>query len=388
MRVKDVLEVTIIDDNHLGNGIAKYKDFIIFVPKTLKDDIVNIEIKSINKKIATATVINYIKRSTNNMNVKCHYYSRCGGCNLLHVSYERENELKKNYIKRLFGLECDIFSFDREHYRNKVTLHVNNNTLGLYEEKSNTLVEISNCLLLDEAINHLVLKLKCCDLSKVKDIIIKKSEEGLLISINGDISNDLDFLKDSVVSIYQNNKLIYGKEYVTINLGDIIYNINHNSFFQINTECAKTLYDKIKEEVGICNSLLDLYCGTASIGIYLSKNVKSITGIEINKESVSCAKKNIEDNSVSNYKIIHGDASVVKGDYDVVVVDPPRSGLSRSVIDILNNMKMKKLIYVSCNPSTLKRDITLLKGFSIKNVFAFNMFPGTSHIETMMVLEK
>ena len=148
------------------------------------------------------------------------------------------------------------------------------------------------------------------------------------------------------------------------------------------------MYDYIKEEVGSCNKLLDLYCGTGSIGIYLSNNVKKITGIEINEDSVKCAKKNIKDNNIKNYEIINADASSINEDYDVVIVDPPRSGLSMDVIDSLNNMNMKKLIYVSCNPSTLKRDISLLNNFYLKKITVFNMFPATRHIESFTVLER
>ena len=383
MKIKDKLTVNIIDDNHLGNGIAKKDDFTIFVPRTVKGDIVDVEVTSVNKQIVNAKAIN------NKVKTRCPYYNRCGGCHLLHISYDREKELKKEYIKKLFGFDCDIISFDREHYRNKVTLHVSNNNIGFYEEKSNSLVSFDKCLLLDNDINKLVSVLKKFDLSDVNEIIIKKASEGFLISIKGIINDtDLNTLKEYVKSIYINNKLVYGSEYLTIKFNDIVYNINHDSFFQINEKCAKSLYNYIKKEVGKCNKLLDLYCGTGSIGIYLSDSVKEITGIEINENSVKCAKKNIKDNNIKNYKIINADASYIKDIYDVVVVDPPRSGLSKDVIDILNNMNIKKLIYVSCNPSTLKRDVDLLSSYSLKKVTVFNMFPGTSHIESLMILER
>ena len=383
MKAKDKLTVSIIDDNHLGNGIAKKDDFIIFVPKTVKGDVVDIEVTSVNKNIVKAKAI------SNSVNSKCPYYDRCGGCNLLHVSYDREKELKRDYIKRLFKLDTDIISFDREHYRNKVTLHVIDNTVGFYEEKSNSVVSFDSCLLLDSDINNLISVLKEFDLSNINEIVIKRAYEGLLICIKGSISDiDLKELKNHVKSIYINNELVYGDEYLTIRFGDIIYNINHESFFQVNEKCANSLYDYIKEEVGSCNKLLDLYCGTGSIGIYLSNNVKKITGIEINEDSVKCAKKNIKDNNIKNYEIINADASSIDDDYDVVIVDPPRSGLSMDVIGSLNNMNMKKLIYVSCNPSTLKRDISLLNNFSLKKITVFNMFSGTRHVESLTVLER
>ena len=391
MKAGDILKVEIIDDNHLGNGIAKYDNMTIFVPQSVKGDILEICIVKINKKIAFARIVNILEKDTNHIKVTCPYYNQCGGCDLLHIPYDKEKQLKENYIKKLFkDFDINIVSFDRENYRNKVTLHIHNNCIGFYEKESNRLAPVKKCMLLNDDINKTISVINKFDLSNVKEIVIKKAKEGILVSVEGSINDkDLETLKQqNVKSIYQNNKLIYGEEYLTLKFDNITYNINNNSFFQINNECAEALYDKVREVVGNCNSLLDLYCGTGSIGIYLSKNVKSITGIEINKDSVKCAKKNILDNNIKNYKIINADASCINKSYNVVIVDPPRSGLSKEVISILNKMNMKKLIYISCNPSTLKRDISLLDSFSLKEISVFNMFPGTKHIETLSVLEK
>ena len=300
--------------------------------------------------------------------------------------------LKENYIKRLFpSFSSNIISFDRFYYRNKVTLHVFDGKLGFYKESTNDLVCVSECLLCDEKINNLISVLKRLDLSNIDEIVIKKGDAGLLLSVYGFISNE-DILSlvnyDGLESIYQNDKLIYGNEYVCCTLGDISYNINANSFFQVNTRCAKAMYDTVKEYVGSCDKLLDLYCGTGSIGIYLSDVCKNIVGVEINKDSVRCAKKNILDNNISNYKIICGDASVVSDKFDVVVVDPPRSGLSKDVIANISKIGSNKLIYVSCNPSTLKRDISSLCDYKVSSIKIFNMFPGTKHIESVVLLEK
>lgn len=392
MKVKEVFEVNIIDDNHLGNGVAKKDNITIFIPKTVKGDIVKIRIDKITKNIAHASVIEYIKKCSDHVKERCPYYDKCGGCDLLHISYEREKKLKEEYIKKLFpNFSNEIISYDRNNYRNKVTLHVNDKKVGFYEKNSNELIQIDSCLLLEDDINKLISKLQKIDLTNIKSFTIKKGDLGLLLSIDGTITNDdLKLLKKdkSIKSIYQNDKLVYGEEYLKISLGDIHYNVNNNSFFQVNSKCAKSLYDMIGSLLEKSNSLLDLYCGTGSIGIYLSEKSKTITGIEINKDSVKCAKKNIIDNNIKNYKIINNDASFIKGEYDSVIVDPPRKGLSKSVISILNEMKIDKIIYVSCNPSTLKRDIDLLTNYDIKNINIFNMFPGTQHIETLVLLKR
>ena len=242
--------------------------------------------------------------------------------------------------------------------------------------------------MLDNDINKLIAILEKIDLNKIKEIVIKKGE-GLLLSITGSINNnDLETIikNKKVKSIYQNDKLIYGDKYLKVKLGNLTYNVNNNSFFQVNSKCAEKLYNYIKDNVESTNNLLDLYCGTGSIGIYLHEKADFITGIEINKDSVICAKKNIENNNIKNYKIVNSDASNIKGKYDTIIVDPPRSGLSKKVIDILNKSSASKIIYVSCNPSTLKRDIELLKNYDLKDINIYNMFPATKHIETVCLL--
>ena len=391
MKLNEEIIVTIVDDNHNGNGIAKVNDFPIFVQRAVKDDVVKIKITDLNKKYAKGIVISYIKRSNDVIKVNCPYYEECGGCALLHISKEKENELKKKYISRLFSnYSISINCFDRFGYRNKVTLHVKNQKLGFYKEKTNDLIEISKCLLLDDDINYLIKSLKKIDLSLIKEIVIKKGNDGLLLSIKGKLNNKdmLSLTKlTKLISIYQNDKLIYGKKYIINSLNNIKYNINQNSFFQVNNECAYALYEQVKKYVKSCDKLLDLYCGTGSIGIYLSDICKEVVGIEINDDSVRCAKENIVNNNIKNYKIIKADASSLKEDnYDVIVVDPPRSGLNKKVISTLNKIKPKKLIYISCNPSTLKRDINLLHEYKLLDLKVFNMFPCTGHIECICIL--
>ena len=164
--------------------------------------------------------------------------------------------------------------------------------------------------------------------------------------------------------------------------------INALAFFQVNTKGAEALYRKIKEYLKGFDKVLDLYCGIGSIGIFASDVVKKIIGIEINKEAVLCAQEVIKLNNIKNYEIHQGDASTIKDSFDVVIVDPPRSGLSKEVIKNLNKMKSKKIIYVSCNPSTLKRDILKLNNYKLERIDIFNMFPLTKHIESICLLKK
>ena len=191
----------------------------------------------------------------------------------------------------------------------------------------------------------------------------------------------------NIDSIYLNNKHMYGKEYITEVINDNKYSIYPESFFQVNYGSMKELYDIVRDYSGKGDKLLDLYCGTGSIGMYLKDNFKNITGIEINKSCVDNANINKRINNIPNIKFILGDAKkALKDKYDTVIVDPPRSGLSKEVINVLNSIETK-IVYVSCNPDTLKRDIELLNNYELDKLSIVNMFPKTKHIEVVAVLK-
>ena len=390
MKVNEIYEGKIIDDNLNGNGILKINNFPIFIPFTLKDDYVKVKIVKLNKKYAFGEVLennNTLKK------LSCPHFYKCGGCNLFHISYERENFLKENYIKRLFkDIPTTYTCLERYNYRNKVTFHVTNEKIGFYKENTNSLIEINNCLLLKEEINKFLKELKKINLKNIKELTIKEGDnESLLLNIKGNISiKDLESLKKypKLKTIYVNDKLVYGSGYIKITLDNKEYLINALAFFQVNTKGAEALYRKIKEYLKGFDKVLDLYCGIGSIGIFASDVVKKIIGIEINKEAVLCAQEVIKLNNIKNYEIHQGDASTIKDSFDVVIVDPPRSGLSDKVIANLQNMASKKIIYVSCNPSTLKRDILKLNNYKLEKIDIFNMFPLTKHIECICLLKK
>lgn len=391
MNIGEILTVTIIDDNNLGNGIAKVGDLPIFIRGALKDDKVKIKINGVYKKYLEAEILEFENKSFLHQKIECPYYEKCGGCDLLHIDYERENKLKEKYISKLFSeFNTSINYFNRFGYRNKITLHVRNNILGLYKKTTNEIVSIARCLLVSNKVKSLIDILKDIDLSSISEIVIREGK-GILLSVKGSIKNK-DIMKlvslDYLISIYENDKLIYGEEYLTVPFGKYEFYVNNNSFLQVNTECAIALYEKVKEYVGRSDNLLDLYCGSATIGIYLSDICNDITGVEINKDSVRCGKKNIKENNTTNYDIILGSVDDISGDFDTVIVDPPRAGLSKKLIDYLNNSSSDKLIYVSCNPSTLKRDINLLDNYKIEDISLFNMFPSTEHIESVVYLKR
>ena len=393
MNIGDILEVKIIDVDNFGNGIAKEKGEVIFVKGTLLNETVSIKIDKVNKKYLNASIVKIIEKSPERKEVSCPYYNICGGCSFLHTTIDNENNIKENYIKRLFKEEKvnGIVQVNEYNYRNKVTLHVKNKKLGFYKENTNDLVEIDKCILLDELINKYILIFKKYDLSKVKSIMIRSNSKEVLIKLDGSLNDKdlLDLIKNKdLCSLYFNEKFIYGNEYLVFDIEGIKYTVYPDSFFQVNTLGMIRLYTIIKE-FSSGDKLLDLYCGTGTIGIYLHERFKYILGVEKEKSSIKNAKLNKKINKLNNIEFMLSNSKDVKDSFDFVIVDPPRIGLSKTVITNLIEIGSTKIIYVSCNPNTLKRDIDMLKeSYKVISITPVNMFPKTMHVESVCVLEK
>ena len=365
-------EVTIIDYDHQGRGMAKINDKIVFIPNTMIGEIVKIKITKNKKNYMEAKVIEYIKENEKRIKKLCPYYEKCGGCDILHLPYDEQLIYKENkirniisrYLKEDIKINSIVKSDKHFNYRNKVILHANNNKIGYYEKNTNNIISINNCLLLDPSLNKYIKTLN-------------KIDNELVLRTNG-----IDILDDD-------------NSFIIKNIGEYKYLVSLKSFFQINDNVTYKLYEKVKE---YCNStkednILDLYCGTGTIGIYLSKECNSVLGIEINKQAIMDANKNKELNNITNIEFIAQDVSKVinkiKFKPSIIVVDPPRAGLDEKTIKEIIKMNPRRLVYVSCDPMTLVRDLNILKYyFNIKEITPFDMFPNTYHVETISLLEK
>ena len=396
MKENDLLECTITDEDNLGNGISKIDNFVVFVKGVFKTEKIIIRLIKKEKHFAFGELIKVIKSSPKRENIKCPYFYSCGGCSFLHISEDKEINKKQKYISELFNeyRVNNIESVNIYNYRNKVTLHVCNGKLGFYQSNTNSLIEIDKCLLISDEINKLIKLLKTFNLKNLNKIMIRETfySKEILISFYGNlILDDLKKIdKFNIKSIYLNNNLIKYNKSIKEKIGKLEFNIGNNSFFQVNTLCMEKLYQKIKEYAGTGDKLLDLYCGTGTIGMFLSDNFKSVLGVEIVKESINNAKINKKINNIKNIEFICGDAKIVKDNsFSCVVVDPPRSGLSKKVINNLKSINTEKLIYVSCNPKTLKRDLKLLEEiYKVIEITPFNMFPRTNDVECVCLLNK
>jgi len=391
--------------DHQGRGITKVDEKITFVKNALPNELVDIKIIRSNSKINEAIITNIEKKSDIRIEPICKYYNECGGCNLMHIPYEEELKYKENKIRQVIEKFTTIDSSkvkkiignNIKDYRNKVTLHVKDKKLGYYNNKSNEITNIDKCYIVDEKINIIIDDLYKIDLTNIYEIVIRSSryykDTMVVFKIIDDIQIDLDV--DTILT-YKDKKynIIKGKGYILDKIGKYTYKISPDSFFQINTIQAQNLYDKVLDYLKPTanDNILDLYCGTGTIGIYVSEKAKHIKGIEINKYAVEDANENKKINNVNNIDFECLDASDIdelKDHFDKIIIDPPRSGLDKKTINYILKSNANRVVYVSCDPITLARDLEILKDYYIiKEITPVDMFSRTYHVECVSILER
>lgn len=407
MHLEDTYEVKIIRLNNEGLGVALVDKFVVFVKNALVNEIVKIKITEVNDNYAKADVINYIETSSNRVIPSCPFYEKCGGCNLMHMNYESQISFKKDKVKSIFkkisNIDIDIkdIIYDKEYnYRNKVTLKVKNDKIGLYREKTNDIINVDKCLLLDNKINDELIKLELFvhryKNNNISEIMIRVINDKIMLSldtINKEVRDSFINNFDHVESIYINNKLVYGNEFLKETINGLEFNISPKSFFQVNKNIMTKMYDKAISYIK-GGTTLDLYSGTGTLSMLASKTSDEVIGIEVVKDAVKDANNNIELNNIKNVSFIC-DKVENKIDelrnkiIDNIIMDPPRSGSDKKSLNSILEIEPKQIIYISCNPVTLARDYNTLKEkYNIKEITLFDMFPNTYHIESLMVLER
>ncbi len=420
-----MINLKIIDYTKEGLGITKYNDKTIFVNNALLGEVVDVEVYKEVKNIKYANVIKFHSKSENRVDPICDKFLSCGGCHLMHMNYKEQLLVKKKGIEALLNknnIEVKDFevvlSNETLSYRNKITFTFFKDKkifLGFNKIKSHDGINISKCFLVDDRMNlikdQVVEIVNSLDLSVydkkskkgiLKNIVIKKTslnEYMLILNTNAkDISIFKDIKKLDIDSIIINglkDKEVVNEKYLLEDCEGIKYQISSEAFFQVNTKQMIKMYSGVKSLVNKGDSILDAYCGIGSIGLFLSDSIKSIVGIEINKAAVNDAKNNAVLNGVKNATYYCGDIKKIikdvykKDDFDTLIIDPPRKGMESNFIDLINDIKPKKIIYISCNASTLIRDIKKLdENYSIKYFKAYDMFSQTFHVETIVSLER
>lgn len=362
-----------IDVTNQGMGVIKIDSFPFFLDNVLEGEEVTFAVTKRLSKYGFGKVIKYHVLSEKRIDPICPHYNMCGGCNLMHLNYFDQIEFKKAHLEKILNRPLDSFiACDKTlRYRNKIIFRSKNNQKALLQSNSHTLVPIKECLLVSKDIN-LVADDIVKQLKPKNDIVIKQS-----------------FDSKEIMSNYDN------KLFIIDSIGDVKYRISLESFFQVNTKQTKKLYDEVIKagEFNNEDSVLDLYCGVGSIGLYIAQYVNSVMGVEINAAAIKNANENKVLNNTDNIEFVCQDATEFihqnKSMFNKVVVDPPRAGLTKQGIDDLLVLSPERMVYVSCNPMTLKRDLQRLTQFyEITYCVGVDLFPQTHHVETVVGLTR
>ena len=443
----------IISQGYEGEGIAKIDNkYPIFIEGALKGEKVKVRIVKVNKNFAYGKLMEVLEASEERVNPPCAIYKRCGGCKLQHASYKAQLDFKwdrvKDCVSKIGKLDPSIVKYplgmeNPWRYRNKVQLPIGlingEVKIGFFAPRSHDIIDMESCLIQDE-IGDKVVKLTREWIEKfnirpynvdgeydekgiVRHIMIRRgfttNEVMVVLVTNGEKLPHKEEFVDLMVknipgikSVIQNinlkktnvilgleSKTLWGEDTISDYIGDFRFNISPLSFFQVNPTQTEVLYGKALEYANLTGNeeVFDAYCGTGTITLFLSQKAKKVYGVEIIPQAIDNAWINAKENKVENVEFFVGESEVVIPDLinkgvkaDVVVVDPPRKGCDKKLLDSITNIDAKKIVYVSCDPSTLGRDLAILEenGYKTLEVQPVDMFPNTSHVENVAKLIK
>ncbi|XMB66855.1 23S rRNA (uracil(1939)-C(5))-methyltransferase RlmD [Mycoplasmatota bacterium zrk1] len=418
-------KVEIIDYTYDGLGVGKVDNFPIFVSNAVMGEILIVEITNLKKNLAFGKIVEIINGVKERVESKCKYYGECGGCHLMHMSYQEQLRFKTNHVKetlkRIGGVDTKINScVGMEHpynYRNKLIIPFADNKAGLYKKGTHDIIDIEECHILNREGLDIIKFIKKLPVSKlIRNVLIRNSyyKDQFMLVIISRMEIKLDDLSEilkefpNIVSIINNinnentnvilgkkSKVLYGEDFYVDYLLENVYKINHKSFYQINSEQTEKLYKKAIESVSLKNKVVvDAYSGIGSIGLSFAKNAKRVYGIEVVEAAVESARENAKNNEVDNIEFYLGKAeevisNVISNEVDVVITDPPRKGCGEAFLQSLIDNNIDDIVYISCNVSTLARDIKFLNDYyDVIEVTPFDMFPQTFHVECCAVLKR
>ena len=421
-----IVRAKCIDMSVDGQGIAKAGDLVVFVKEMIVGEEADVKIIAEKKNYAFGIIDKLIVESPYRIKSDCPISYKCGGCDYRYINYDFQLKLKKDVlINTLKDFKVnDIIKDDNPYYyRNKVQIPVKDHQMGFYRKFSNDVVVFDDCLIESKIANEIIADLKKILIEAKLDkyfrhILIKHGKGtnevmvGFIVnSFDIDLSNVVDYLvekypniksiimnlndKDTNVILGKEEKVLYGNDYIYDIYDGIKVKLSLKSFYQVNYEQMLKLYAKIKEfsNVSKNDDVLDLYCGIGTISLYMARFAKHVTGVEIVEAAVNNARDNAKMNNMDNVDFVLADASknmdeFIKGK-DIVIVDPPRKGISKELIGSIIKNDIKRLVYVSCNPATLARDLDILKQhYNIGEIQPVDMFGFTTHVECVTVLNK
>lgn len=442
----------IVGTGYEGEGIAKIDGYPIFIEGAIEGEKVKVLIVKAKKNFAYGKLIEIIEPSSERVEPKCSYYKRCGGCSLQHMSYNKQLEYKydrvKDCISKIGGLNKDLVKFPLgmvkpERYRNKVQLPVGivngELAIGFYAPRSHNIINLESCLIQDKVadivtkvVREWMLKYNITPASidgkfnpkgLIRHIMIRRgftTNEVMVVLVStkekipyvneliGELKENIDGLKSVVLNLNKEETnvilggkciTLFGEDIITDYIGEFKFNISPLSFFQVNPKQTEILYKKALEYANLTGkeTVFDAYCGAGTITLFLSQKAKKVYGVEIIKEAIHNAKANANINSVDNAEFLVGKSEEIIPNLinegikpEVIVVDPPRKGCDIKLLDSIGEAKPERIVYVSCDPSTLARDLKILeeKGYETVEVQPVDMFPHTSHVETVVLMSR
>ncbi|WP_028983581.1 23S rRNA (uracil(1939)-C(5))-methyltransferase RlmD [Sporolactobacillus terrae] len=443
------LEVTFNDLTQDGSAVAKVDGYTLFIPGGLPGEKAKIQVLKTKKGYGYGRLIERIETSDRRAEAPCPYYPQCGGCSIQHISaagqlaYKRE--IVQNALERIGGLsaipvEPTLGMDEPWRYRNKIQVPVamqnGKFAFGFYKTRSHEIVTMDHCMITDPLIDEIVQSARKIaeehhmmpyDETKHRGVLRhvmarvgKKTGEVMVafVTRGEELPHRKTLIKGlterypQIKSIAQNintkrtnaifgneTKTLWGRDAIYDQIGDVTFAISARSFFQVNPTQTDVLYGKALEYAGLTGkeTVIDAYCGIGTISLFLAKQAKHVYGVEIVPEAIEDARKNAELNKITNATFEAGKSEDVIPKWrdqgiepDVIVVDPPRKGCDASLIDTMIAMQPQRIVYVSCNPATLARDLKSLTagGFEIKKVQPVDMFSQTMHVETAVLIER
>ncbi len=386
-------------------GYTLYKEEgkeIIFIKGALPGELVDIVIVERKKDYSIARVVEIIEPSEWRVKPACDVYGICGGCQLQHADYNYQltikSEVLRDVLKRIAKLDIQFIpvrSLRPFNYRYRAQFKTGPSGIGFYKDGTKELIPITSCPLMIEEINAFIPVLSgLSHLRALKEIHVSSNKKECLLYLKG-----LHYNKDimSIISsngtwgiIFENRAC--GLEFINLSLDIFSYTVSARSFFQSNWELNKELINRISEVINNKEArVLDLYAGAGNFSIPLSSTVKEVIAVEENPYAFSDLKRNLEINSIKNCKPVHSSIEKFRatGHYDIIIIDPPRPGMTDRALRTVLESGAKQILYISCNPTTLARDIRKLSGtYELHSIEIFDFFPNTYHIETLAVLHR